>query len=83
MLHIRLFRRRNDFHPTSRRQQPLAGGWLLRRALPMPLSECAAHPDGVRITMETCPAPTLLPWESTGAPQMFIFHLDAAEPGSL
>lgn len=83
VLHIHSFRRINNFHPTSCRRQTLAGGWPLCLALPVPLLKCAVHPAVVIITMETCPVSTPLPWESTGAPQIYIFHLHAAESCSL
>lgn len=80
---IHLFRRISNFSPVSCCQQTLFDAWLLCLVLPVPLPKCAENPAIVIITMETCPVSTLLPWESTGAPQMYIFHLHRAESYSL
>lgn len=82
-LRIHLFRRINNFCLVSCCQQTLARVWLRRLVLPVPLLKCAENPAVVIITMETCPVSTLLPWESTSTPQMYIFHQHTAESCSL
>lgn len=76
-------RRINNFCPVSCCQQTLADAWLLHLVLPVPLPMCEENPAVVMITMETCPVSTLLPWESTSTPQMYIFHQHTAESCSL
>lgn len=50
---------------------------------PCLLPKCEENPALVMITMETCPVSTLLPWESTSTPQMYIFHQHTVESCSL